>query len=48
MENKKVMNDDILNNINTKFIFEFSKKCYDQLKIMEVMLKEENLKEDTI
>ena len=39
METRK--NDDTLNKINTNFIFEYSKLCYDQLKTMEYMLKEE-------
>jgi aromatic ring-opening dioxygenase LigB subunit len=36
--------DEILSKINTKFIFEFSEKCYRQLKLMEFMLKEERFK----
>jgi len=47
MENKKELkenNEEMLNKINTNLIFEFSKLCFNQWKLMEYMLKEENLK----
>lgn len=51
MENKKENTkekikklDEISNKLNTKFIFEFSKKCYEQLKLMESILIEERFK----
>lgn len=46
MKNEKKLkenNEDMLNKINTKLIFEFSKLCFNQLKLMEYMLREENL-----
>lgn len=40
MKTKEV--DEILNKIDTNFIFKYSKLCFEQLKIMEHMLKEES------
>lgn len=41
-KDKKI--DEILNKIDTKFIFEFSKKCFLQVQLMERMLKEERFR----
>jgi hypothetical protein len=47
MKNQKEKNEkleEIFNKINVKFIFEFSRKCYEQVKLMEYMLKEERFR----